>query len=208
MDPQLTGQKYDRIARWWQDRHDGSSYGVSMLRRALDYCPPGGGHALDVGCGAGGRMVRAMEVRGFQVTGIDVSAEMIRLAEAAHPDGRFIRADISSWQTGETFHLILAWDSIFHLPLAMQEPVVRHLCRMLRPGGVLLYTFGNAEGEHTDSWQGDQFYYSSLGIKANLQLLSEGGLTPMHLELDQYPEKHVCMIACRMAPSHSDKEQP
>jgi len=197
MDPSILGKKYDKLARWWHDRLHDSQHGIPQLERALNFCAQPG-PALDVGCGAGGRFVRLLQEKGFQVTGIDVSAEMIRLAQENHPDANFLVRDICTWDTGQRFHLIIAWDSIFHLPLAMQEPVVTKLCRLLTAGGVLIYTFGDALGEHDDVMQGESFHYSSIGIQGNLRVLAEAGITCKHLELDQWPEKHVYIVGVRM----------
>jgi SAM-dependent methyltransferase len=196
MEPSVTGEKYDRIAQWWHDRHVDSSYGVSQLEKAIGFAAKGG-KALDVGCGAGGRLVRIMQKEGFAVTGLDVSKEMIALARKNHPGHTFLHQDICTWETEERFEFIVAWDSIFHLPYAMQAPVVSRLCRLLTAGGILLYTFGDAQGEHTDLWCNDSFYYSSIGINGNLRLLIDNGLNVLHLELDQYPQKHVYTIAAR-----------
>lgn len=196
MEPSTLGTKYDKIAQWWNDQHFDSSYGVSQFERAVEYATRGG-KALDVGCGTGGRFVNILQNRGFLVTGLDVSKEMVKLASNNHPEHKFMHQDICSWETDEEFDFIVAWDSIFHLPLVMQKPVVSKLCRFLAKGGVLIYTFGNAEGEHTDQWHNDTFYYSSIGINENMRLLMNNGLSILHLELDQYPEKHVYTIATK-----------
>lgn len=73
------GQQYDAIADWWDEYHQDSNYGVDALERALAFTDSGG-HALDVGCGAGGRLIRRLEARAFKITGIDASANMIDLA--------------------------------------------------------------------------------------------------------------------------------
>ncbi|MGP9801788.1 class I SAM-dependent DNA methyltransferase [Rheinheimera sp. NSM] len=197
MEPSVTGAKYDKIAQWWHDQHVESAYGVNQFQRAVKFARRGG-KALDVGCGSGGRFVRILEGCDFSVTGLDVSKEMIRLAGVNHPEHKFLHQDICCWETEEKFDLIVAWDSIFHLPLAMQKPVVSKLCQLLAEGGILIYTFGNAEGEHTDQWHDDTFYYSSIGINENVQVLINNGLSVLHLELDQYPEKHVYTIATRL----------
>lgn len=197
MKPAEIGRKYDKIAQWWQQQHQQSSYGVSQFERAISYSS-GGEKALDVGCGAGGQFIRILQERGFSVTGLDVSQEMIKLATDNHPEHKFIHQDICSWQTQEKFDFIVAWDSIFHLPLMMQKPVVLKLCQLLQKDGILIYTFGNAQGEHTDQWHMDDFYYSSIGINENMQLLINNGLSVLHLELDQYPEKHVYTIATKV----------
>ena len=197
MEPSELGIKYDKIAQWWHGQHHESSYGVSQLERAVGFLADGS-KALDVGCGAGGRFVRILQNRGLSVTGLDVSAEMIKLASSNHPDHHFMQQDICSWETEERFDVILAWDSLFHLPLAMQQPVITKLCQLLAKGGVLIYTFGNAQGEHTDQWHNDTFYYSSIGVNENIQLLISSGLSILHLELDQYPERHVYTIATKL----------
>ena len=197
MEPSVLGTKYDKIAKWWYDQHNESSYGVNQFERAIGFTASGG-KALDVGCGAGGRFVRILQDRGFSVIGLDVSEEMVKLASKNHPEHKFLHQDICSWETEEEFDFIVTWDSIFHLPFNMQIPVVSKLCKYLAKGGILIYTFGNAEGERTDQWHNDTFYYSSIGINENIQLLINNGLSILHLELDQYPEKHVYTIAIKL----------
>ena len=194
MEPSALGEKYDKIAQWWHDQHVNSSYGVKQLQRAIEFAASGG-KALDIGCGSGGRFVYMLQSSGFLVAGLDVSKEMIKLATSNHPEHKFFHQDISTWETEEKFDFIVAWDSMFHLPLVKQKPVISKMCQLLDNGGILIYTFGNAEGEHTDQWHNDNFYYSSIGINENIKLLIDNGLSILHLELDQYSEKHVYTIA-------------
>ena len=84
--PPDIGQQYDAIAEWWQNYHQDSDYGVAALERALGFAGLGR-RALDIGCGAGGRLIRRLEARGFDVTGVDASAKMIELARRNHPNG-------------------------------------------------------------------------------------------------------------------------
>lgn len=201
MDPITLGRRYDKIASWWQSRHDQSQYGLRQLERALTFCD-GPGRVLDVGCGCGGRFLRLLEERGDDITGIDVSAEMIRLAREAHPQADFMVQDVCNFKSTRRFDLIIAWDSIFHLPLNRQRAVVAGLCRLLAPAGVLIYSFGDAsEGEHVSEWHNDSFHYSTIGIDGNLRVLSENGVACKHLELDQWPENHAYLIGIK-AGSH------
>jgi len=188
------GQQYDAIAAWWDGYHQDSDYGVAALERALKFAGPSG-QALDVGCGAGGRLIRRLEARGFHIRGIDASAKMIELAQQNHPDATFTQANIINWETEAKFDFILAWDSLFHLPLDQQAPVLKKLCSWLKLDGVLFYSFGDADGSHTDEWREQIFHYSSLGVTRNLEILHEQGLQLRHLELDQFPENHTYAIA-------------
>jgi SAM-dependent methyltransferase len=188
------GEKYDKIAQWWHDYHLGSDYGLRQIERAITYCG-NGRSALDVGCGSGGRIISKLEDHGFSVTGIDASEKMIELAKANHPSAQFFVADICDWDTDRKFDLIVAWDSIFHLPFSMHNHVITKLCGMLKSQGILAYTFGDGYGSHESDWQMDKFHYSTIGITGNLQILKECNCECRHLELDQYPEKHVFLIA-------------
>ena len=171
-----------------------SSYGIAMIDRAVSYCTDKR-TALDVGCGSGGRIINRLLGNGFDVTGIDISEGMLALAQENHPEVKFMQADICEWETPDRFDLIVAWDSIFHVPLSSQRPVVEKLCRFLNPKGILVYTFGDAEGAHEDIWLGEKFGYSSIGINENLNTLIGSYCQCRHLELDQYPQSHVSVIA-------------
>jgi len=194
MEPSELALKYDKIANWWNQRHFESSYGVEQFKKALNFCS-NKENALDIGCGAGGRFIKILEESGCKITGVDISKEMINLAKINHLNHSFLVEDICTWQSNKKFDFIFAWDSIFHLPLAQHELVITKLCDNLASGGILMYTFGNDVGEATDRWLNDTFYYSSIGINQNIKLLLSNGLNLLHLEQDQFPEKHVYVIA-------------
>jgi SAM-dependent methyltransferase len=67
-----------------------------------------GGPVLDAGCGTG-LLARAMSQAGLEVTGVDVTPEMLDFARR-HPDGQdveWVLADMRTMQLGKTFRLIL-----------------------------------------------------------------------------------------------------
>jgi SAM-dependent methyltransferase len=196
MQPNETASRYDQLAEWWQTQHQDSRYGLSALERAIRFVAQPGA-ALDVGCGSSGRFLNVLVNHGFQAEGLDVSREMIRLAQRLHPIITFYVADICEWSPPRQYSLIAAWDSTFHLPLDQQAPVLKKLCAALEPGGVLLFTCGggHTSSEITGSFQGQEFAYSTLGVDSFLRLLMAQGCTCRHLEYDQYPDNHVCVIA-------------
>lgn len=195
MNPNELGKKYDKIAAWWDQQHKQSFYGVQPLRRALKFKPKGN-KALDIGCGSGGRLIKLLEQHDYDITGIDVSEAMLHIAKLHHPNSSFVQQDICTWQTNERYDFIVAWDSIFHVPFKEQNLVIDKICNLLKKDGVLIYTFGDAIGEHTDEWRDDIFYYSSIGIKQNTQQLLQNNLSLLHLEIDQ--KKHVFVIAKKL----------
>jgi SAM-dependent methyltransferase len=196
MKPKETASHYDQIARWWQEQHRDSTYGLAALERAIRYVE-NKSRALDIGCGSSGRFVEVLQKHGFLPAGLDISAEMIALARQKHPDVTFYAEDICTWQLPQKYDLISAWDSSFHLPLVEQEPVLKKMCDGLHPKGILLFTCGGGvgPGEISGSFAGQTFDYSTLGVNEFLRLISEFGCSCMHLEYDQFPENHVYIIA-------------
>ncbi|MBA4056600.1 MAG: class I SAM-dependent methyltransferase, partial [Marivirga sp.] len=172
MSPTSIGKKYDKIAQWWNDQHLASEYGLPQIKRAISYCKHQGS-ALDVGCGTGGRIIRELLGAGYSVTGIDVSEQMIQIARSNHHNVDFHLQDICTWESNQNYDLIVAWDSIFHLPFEAHAPVVSKLCKMLQKDGILIYTFGDAYGEHVSDWQDDKFYYSTIGIDGNMKVIMD-----------------------------------
>jgi SAM-dependent methyltransferase len=200
MRPEETGSHYDRIALWWQQQHQNSTYGIRALERTIQFIDDRSS-ALDIGCGSSGRFIEVLLKHGFIPAGVDVSPEMISLARQRHPHVTFYAEDICTWQLTQKYDLISAWDSTFHLPLAEQEPVLKKMCEGLNPKGVVLFTCGGgvAPGEISGGFEGETFDYSTLGVNEFLRLVSEFGCTCRHLEYDQYPHDHVYIIAQKHA---------
>lgn len=194
MDPQSIARNYDRIAQKWHLEHRESSYGVSQLKRALSFAAAKG-PSIDIGCGSSGRFIQACSDSGFEAEGLDISAEMIRVAKEFQPTRTFHHVDVSTWSPEKSYVLITAWDSTFHLPLELQEPVTRKLCRALAPGGVFLFTCGSPHGSISGSFDEMDFEYSSLGVNGFLRILLEENCEILHVEHDQLPEKHVTVIS-------------
>jgi RimJ/RimL family protein N-acetyltransferase len=195
MTPEEVAASYDRIADQWLDL---STYGFAQIERAVAFVK-NKGVALDVGCGAG-RCLGLLARHGFRTDGIELSPAMIALARDRHPETRLFHTDICGWELPQAYDLIVAWDSIWHVPLAHQEGVLTKLCRGLGPGGVLVFTTGGTDvpSEKQDSCMGPPMYHATPGIPTTLRVLAGAGCVCRHLEYDQYPEAHVYLIAQRL----------
>jgi hypothetical protein len=130
---------------------------------------------------------------------------MIALARERHPEARLDHADICLWELPRSYDLIVAWDSVWHVPLGQQEAVLTKLCRGLSPGGALVFTTGGTDGpsEKQNSCMGPPMYHATLGIPRTLQVLAEAGCVCRHLEYDQHPEDHVYLITQRLEEADS-----
>lgn len=75
----------------------------------------GGNSVLDLACGTG-TLCSLFNEKGYQVTGVDLSPDMLTIAKAKCPDSQFICADISDFNVNEKFDFCTCTlDSINHL---------------------------------------------------------------------------------------------
>ena len=199
MTPEQTATTYDAIARHWDCPEFDRTSGIWQHELALQFVSRFG-EALDIGCGSSGRIIHLLLGRGFRVEGVDVSQEMLRRALRHHPYLRFHRADVCSWAFPRQYDFISAWDSLWHIPLHRQLDALRKICGGLASGGVLIFTTSGVEqaDEITHSRFGQPLYHAAPGIPAVLRVLAESGCACRHLEYDQYPEKHVFVVAQKL----------
>lgn len=195
MKPDDIGKAYDRITHLWDSDQFNRHNGIAQHQRAIGWTVQRG-KALDVGCGCTGRLTELLLSEGFTPDGVDVSAHMLAIAKHKHPDLQFYHADICEWPVPDHYDLITAWDSIWHVPLAQQAALIQKLVNSLNPGGVLIFSFGGTDqaSDHSDNAMGPTLYYSTLGTRGFLELITTLGCDCRHLEYDQRPELHAWII--------------
>jgi SAM-dependent methyltransferase len=195
MNPPDIGKAYNQITHLWESDGFDRSNGIEQHERAISFAN-GRGKALDVGCGCTGRFIDLLLNEGFEPEGVDVSDEMIRLAQKRHSKIQFYKQDICDWIAPHKYDFITAWDSIWHIPLNQQVDTLKKLFSSLNANGILIFSCGGTDekGEHKDDFMGPEVYYSSLGINGFLKLFIGLGGICRHLEYDQYPESHTYFV--------------
>lgn len=156
-----TQSVYDRNAAGWAATRPTHLFEAPWLNRLAACCPPGGS-ILDLGCGTGEPIGRYFLDAGLSVTGVDYAPGMIRLANEALPQGDWSVADMRTLNLGRAFDGVISWDGFFHLSVEEQRQSLPAIFDHVAPGGALLMTVGDQEGEVTGTVCEETVYHASL----------------------------------------------
>ncbi len=109
------------------------------------YIKPGAA-VLDIGVG-GGRTTPHLSSRASRYVGVDYASEMIRVCRRKHPDLEFIEAEASDLSaiTSSSFDaVVIAFNGLdYVIPDEKRALCCKECHRVLRPGGVLLFSSHN-----------------------------------------------------------------
>lgn len=132
----MSGARYDGIAEWYDAVCARSSSTTAIALRLLG---DGRGRLLDVGCGTGAHTV-AFSRRGWNVTGIDVSSDQLRLARERGVDVVEANAAALPFDDASYDAAISMWT---HTDIDDFAAALREIARVLRAGGAFVYVGGH-----------------------------------------------------------------
>ena len=96
---------------------------------------------LDVGCGNGALTAKLRE-KGYSVTGLDSSAELLQIARRNNPDIAFIEGDAVNFSFNERFDAVFS-NAVFHwIDAKDQDRLLKSIFRVLKPYGQLVFEMG------------------------------------------------------------------
>lgn len=169
---------YDRMSGAYLASKDPSD---KATREALDDILqrlPEGAAVLDLGCGAGYPVAQRLAQR-FVVTGVDISAEQLKLARERVPIAKFIKADMTELELPQgSFDAVVALYSIIHVPREEHGALLRKIRRWLKPGGIFLATWPITEWEgEEEDWEGwgATMWWSHFDKQTYMDMLGSSG---------------------------------
>lgn len=138
---------------------------------------------LDLGCGTG-RWCHFFDHFGAQITGLDISEEMVAYNRKQFPQWEFIASDISKMPyPGDFFDFVNAAIVLEYVPNAEKKEVLKELFRILKPGGSLLVLDPVAAGEGRENDES-----SCLSVAEWERLLRNAGFEILaQMPLHAYP---------------------
>lgn len=103
-------------------------------------------HILDLGCGTG-QLAQQLLIKGYKVTGIDGSEEMLRLARENAPGGKFIVADARYFEFLSIFDAVVSTNCVFNYIMNFEElrSVFRNVHTALVENGLFVFNLETEE---------------------------------------------------------------
>lgn len=178
---------YDRICKEWKEFRDKTSINKCIVDFAKKLKPKS--RVLDIGCGSGYPICSYLSDLGFQVTGIDISEEMIKQAQGLGlPNTTFLVEDILNFKSEKKYDAIIAFDSLWHVKHNKQAQIYQIISSLITPGGLLLFTHGKKDGEIIGTMWGESFYHSALDLEKVHELLKQNGFEILS-SIEDYAEE-------------------
>ena len=134
---------YSTLAEWFEYLNDDCDYEQwsQYLIKTLSAYPLDTG--LDVGCG-GGYFTRALQRHGYQMTGMDVSTEMLDKAQrTAFSEGvrsEYILGDVSKGKIARKYSFVTAINDCFnYVEKGRLKTALKNVYGALKKGGIFLF---------------------------------------------------------------------
>jgi ubiquinone/menaquinone biosynthesis C-methylase UbiE len=152
---------FRRSASFYDALYSFMDYGAAVreLRRVFDSAAPHATRLLDVGCGTG-RHLELLRER-YEVEGVDLNPDMLRMARKRCPGVTFHEADMADFSLGRCFDVVTClFSSIAYVRTeARMRSAILCMRQHLNPGGVLViepwfspetYWTGTITANHVD----------------------------------------------------------
>jgi SAM-dependent methyltransferase len=145
---------YDTLA-WMYSKHwiEFSHEVMATIQPLLLNHLPTGAHILDLCCGTG-HLAKQLVARGFRVTGVDGSAEMLAYARENAPTAAMIQADARDFTLAESVDAaVCLFDSLNHITEREGvQAALRCVYAALRPGSPFVFDL-NMEEAYMLRWR-------------------------------------------------------
>ena len=167
---------------------------------------PVGARVLDLGCGTGVPVAKALSGT-CRVVGVDLSRGQLELARVQAPGVDLVMGDMTSCAFAPgSFDAVVSFYAIFHTPRDLHQALFERVHAWLRPGGLLLASLAMTdEGSYTEDFFGVEMYWSNYDMpryremiaSCGFALLAEGTLSNGYAA-DQPAEVHPIVFAERV----------
>ncbi len=190
---------YDRIAPFYDIEHAHFDADLDMYR---NFAQLRSGPLLELACGSG-RLLLPLARDGYELTGVDSSASMLKLAQEALQHAglaarcQLVQQDMGMMKLRQTFSMaFVALGSFAHLSSRkQQQQALAAIREHLAPGGLFILDISNADVRYMESLSGQVLHQGTWRQEDGTLLthfVSPASSTTQHLlELTHFYDVHT-----------------
>ncbi len=187
---------YNLVAQNYHDKRNKND-GLSELNEFAKQFKKGE-KILDLGCGAGVPVTKFLVEHEFEVTGVDISEAMLKLAKKNVPKAKYVKSNMLDIDFPEnSFDGLTAFYSIIHVSREKQAELFKKINKILRLDGIILISMGSEEWEgKSDDFHGAKMTWSQWSPEKSIQIIKDAGfeiIFDKHIESDG--ETHYWIMA-------------
>ena len=134
---------FDSLAEKWDSNQVRNEKVIEKILDLGGVCK--GADVLDVACGTGVLFPDYFSRGVSSVTGVDISSQMLVIAEDKYPEARLICADAESFAFEGEYDAVMIYNAFPHF--ASPSKLFENLSRVLKDGGRLTVAHGMSEKE-------------------------------------------------------------
>ena len=178
-------REYDLIADWYASERDDQTGVPEVIAMASSITPRS--LVLDVGCGNGIPITRALMREGHRVIGLDSSSAMLARFKQNCPEAFAVKGVIESCPFAEgVFDAAVACGVIFHLNPEDAIRAIANVARTLKRGAPFLFTSGDEDAfdAKEGTMNGVVFRYFSHSAESYQRILGDHSFTLVRVHRD------------------------
>jgi len=137
-------QVYDKIAKIYDQELWSDMQYAPHIDRFLSLL--NGKKVIDIGC-AMGSFTKYIADKGYDTSGLDISSEMLKIAEAKVKNARFVQMDMTDIKMADKFNGIVAINSLIHIEKSKMLDTLEGFKNLLTNNGKMLLIIQEGEGE-------------------------------------------------------------
>ncbi|KAL2202901.1 methyltransferase [Sarocladium strictum] len=178
---------YDNITTWYLEWVSSQKSPRERYTQELLRDLPPSPTILELGCGPGVPVLKLLLDQGVKVVANDISKKQIEMARARFPDAELIHSNMTSLTfEPESFHGIISFYTLFHLPRTKLKEMLLKIYGWLKPGGLFVFNLTTLDEEEIHGeFLGYGMFWSSYDVAGNESLLKETGFDLLKVEVMQ-----------------------
>ncbi len=138
-------QLYKKYARFYDKIYIDKNYEkeVRFVKDQIKMCGIKGKNLLDMACGTGNH-ARILAQSGFNVTGVDINKEMIKIAKSKVKDASFVKGSMQTFKSKEKSDIVTClFTSInYNKNISELKATLKNFYNLLNPYGILIFDLG------------------------------------------------------------------